>query len=78
MLMTDPDHRSSDHSDQNREQRLRTLFMEAIDLPQAERGSFVNDACGSDNDLRSELHALLAVHAETIQDPSEGSPQGLM
>ena len=72
--MTDSKTPAGDQPDPTREQRLRTLFAEAIERPQAERDAFVDDACGSDTDLRSELRALLAVHAETIQDPSEGLP----
>ena len=72
--MTDSETPAGDQPDPTHEQRLRTLFAEAIDLPAAERDAFVDDACGSDTDLGSELRALLAVHAETIQDPSEGLP----
>ena len=71
MPMTEPDHRAFDHSDQNREQRLRTLFAQAIDLPTAERKAFVDAQCADDAELARDVLDLLACHSEDIKDHEE-------
>jgi len=42
--------------------RLEELLAEALELPEDERGTFLDDACGGDRALRRELDELLAVH----------------
>ena len=51
--------------------RARDLFLAAADLPLDRRGAFLTDACGADADLRAEVEALLAGHADpaSILDP---------
>src|SRR5438876_6174843 len=46
----------------NHWQRVKNLFHAAVDLPMAEREVFLSDACGADNDLRSEVESLIASH----------------
>ncbi len=41
-------------------QRLREIFMQACELPSAERDRFLSDTCGDDNALRQEIERLLA------------------
>ena len=43
-----------------RHQRAAELFDRAIDLPEDRRQSFLDAACGADNDLRQRVLALLA------------------
>src|SRR5688572_31873477 len=43
-------------------QRLRELFDAAIEIESAERSRFLEQACGTDSVLRSELEQLLAAH----------------
>jgi eukaryotic-like serine/threonine-protein kinase len=42
--------------------RLAELFERALAVPSSDRGAFVVDACGGDQDLRTELASLLASH----------------
>ncbi|MBS0191839.1 MAG: serine/threonine-protein kinase [Phycisphaerales bacterium] len=44
-------------------QRLEELFLRAVELPSAERGSFLDRACEGDTDLRAEVDALLQHHS---------------
>jgi serine/threonine-protein kinase len=46
--------------DEIREDRLERLFEEAAALPAEERGAFLEQVCGADLSLRSELESLLA------------------
>lgn len=45
-------------------QQIRSVFEEAIDLPQEERTSFLETACGDDAGLRQRVEALLAADAD--------------
>lgn len=45
--------------DAERWRRLEVLFDQALACPDAERGSFVADACAGDEDLHRELAAML-------------------
>jgi serine/threonine protein kinase len=40
--------------------RIETLFEQALELPDSERGCFLDQACAGDLELRSELGGLLA------------------
>jgi hypothetical protein len=40
--------------------RIEALFERALELPEAERGGFLDEACAGDPDLRRELAALIA------------------
>src|SRR5262245_12670306 len=42
--------------------RIDQLLDEALELPLAERSSFLDEACGEDDDLRREVESLLAAH----------------
>ena len=48
----------SDHRD--RWVRVKSVFLEALDIPESGRTAFVEDACGSDMSLREEVLSLLA------------------
>ena len=50
----------SELTDQQHEQ-LHALFVEVIELPEAERAAFCAASCGDDERLRTELEAMLAV-----------------
>ena len=41
-------------------QRVQDVFANALELAAAERGDFLDSACGEDDDLRSEVETLLA------------------
>ena len=47
----------------NNQARALSIFMEAIEKPEAERAAFVRDACNGDDALIQEVHSLLASHA---------------
>ena len=42
----------------------RIYFLRALDVPAAERGAFVAEACGTDARLRQEVESLLSFHEE--------------
>ena len=44
------------------------LFHEAIQLPRKQQAAFVSSACGDDERLRADLHALLASHQQNEAD----------
>src|SRR5688572_1094444 len=46
--------------DAARYQRVKSVLLEALELPTAERASFLSVACRDDADLRAEVDALLA------------------
>src|SRR5262245_28805125 len=54
-------------------ERAKDLFLRALDVPAAERGVFVAEACGTDARLRQEVESLLAFHEEGV---STGPPVG--
>ena len=41
---------------------IDTIFADAVELPPADRASFVAQACGTDAELRREVESLLAAH----------------
>src|SRR5690349_18703755 len=45
--------------------RIKTIFSEAVELPQAERCQFLDAVCADDPDLRSEVEKLLAQAAQS-------------
>jgi hypothetical protein len=51
----------------DRFRRLKKLLLEAVDLPEAERKTYLSSACKDDPDLRQEVESILASGA----DPSE-------
>jgi serine/threonine-protein kinase len=53
-------------------QRITDLFLQVVDLPPAERGAFLDRACGHDAAVRREVEALLAADAEL--EAGAGSP----
>lgn len=48
--------------------RVRELFDRAAELPPAERGRFLDEACAGDASLRAEVEALLACDRELADD----------
>lgn len=53
--------------DPNRWQRLNTLFEEALSIESYRRSTFLDEVCGSDAELRSELESLLSA----AEDPDD-------
>lgn len=43
--------------------KVNAIFDRALDLPEAERGAFLDEACGEDAEMRGEIARLLAAHA---------------
>ena len=39
--------------------RIEQIFLQAIEIPQSERGAFLGQACGADQELRREVESLL-------------------
>jgi serine/threonine protein kinase/tetratricopeptide (TPR) repeat protein len=54
------------------DRRIADIFEQAVDLPPAERGDFVERACGDEATVRREVEALLALDAEV--EAGAGSP----
>ena len=54
------------------DRRIADIFEQAVDLPLAERGEFIDRACGGQVTVRREVEALLALDAEV--DAGGGSP----
>ena len=46
-------------SDAERYARVKEFFLQAIEIAEDERDSFLEEACGSDTELRDELVSLL-------------------
>jgi serine/threonine protein kinase/tetratricopeptide (TPR) repeat protein len=49
-------------------QQIEALFFAAAELPEAERGPFLDRTCGADTDLRREAESLLATETESPHD----------
>jgi len=45
-------------------QQLKQIFQSALERDPAERSAFLNQACGGDAELRSEIESLIASHDE--------------
>jgi serine/threonine-protein kinase len=56
-----------------RHARIKELFLLACRRPPAERGGFLQEACGTDADLRARVDDLLGHHSEA-QAPETGAP----
>ena len=54
------------------DRRIADIFEQAVDLPPAERGDFVERACGDEATVRREVEALLALDAEV--EAGAGTP----
>jgi hypothetical protein len=48
----------------DRWKQVQNLFVEAADLPGADRGAFLDAACREDTELRRELDSLLRYDSE--------------
>lgn len=62
--------------DSNRE---LTIFTEALKVSLPERGSFVANACGNDENLRRRVEELLSAHDRVgnfLEDPPPGTSMG--
>jgi hypothetical protein len=53
--------------------RAKDVFLQALDVPPAEREAFVAEACGTDARLREEVQSLLAYHEESSAGSGAGS-----
>ncbi len=45
-------------------QKVKDVFLEALEKPQKERADFLAKICGDDFELRAEVEKLLAAHFE--------------
>ncbi|MDQ2777211.1 MAG: protein kinase [Acidobacteriota bacterium] len=54
----------------DRWQRIETLFYEALDMNPGSRSAFLDEACGSDFDLRREAESLLESAEKIFTDPA--------
>ncbi len=52
------------------ESRAKEVFLDALELPAAERAAFVVSACGADIAVRRRVEGLLAAHHETPAEPA--------
>jgi hypothetical protein len=55
-------------------ERLKDLFGAALELKPEDRAAFLNRECNGDAELRSELEALIAAHADAgsfLEHPTE-------
>jgi serine/threonine-protein kinase len=60
--------------DPERYQKAGDLYHQALDLPADLRSAFLEEACGSDVDLRADVESLLAAHEQAgqfIESPDE-------
>ncbi len=54
---------------------VKRIFHEALDQPESNRGGYLTATCGDDQQLRSEVEALLAAHADAgafLVSPTQG------
>ena len=49
--------------DQQRWERIQSVFHDVLDRPEAERAEFLKAACGGDDGLRAEVASLLQEEA---------------
>ena len=56
--------------------RVRDIFLAAVDVPPEQRPAYLADACGGDADLRAEVERLLAANADpdSILEPASSHP----
>jgi hypothetical protein len=63
----------------NREDRIRGIFLDAVELPLDRRGAFLDDACHGDAALRSEVERLIDDDDDTatfvFRPPSSAPPR---
>ena len=53
------------------------VFTEAIKVPRQQRGAFLDQACGRDEELRRKVEALLSAHDRVgnfLEEPPTGGP----
>lgn len=55
-------------------EREQEIFAQALELDPAKRSAFLDEACGSDGDLREQVESLLAAMDEAGQDGFFGQP----
>ena len=57
--------------DESRWQQAKKLFEKALELPVADRQSFLDERCGDDAELRSELEELVSSYdSDFLEEPS--------
>ena len=55
-------------------EREQEIFAQALELDPAKRSAFLDEACGSDGDLREQVESLLAAMDEAGQHGFFGQP----
>lgn len=55
---------------EERQRKIKEIFFEACNRPEAERSRFVREICGDDQPLRREVELLLAHHSEATIIPA--------
>ena len=59
--------------------KVKSIFQDAVELPPAERGAFLERACGGDSSLRAEVEKLLAqTGGEETQEIFAHRPQSVL
>jgi serine/threonine-protein kinase len=58
---------------ESRHARIKSLFLETCDLPEAEQQAYLEQACDGDDELRAELESLL-IHHRGISSDSDSRP----
>ncbi|MBL8824309.1 MAG: protein kinase [Planctomycetia bacterium] len=60
----------------NTQTNPKSIFLQALELPEAERADFIVTACGSDAALRERVESLLKAHhpADSFLDPGKLNP----
>ena len=58
----------------DRFERARELFIAACEVEPDQRTTFLDEACGGDEELRSEIEDLLRFHMDISTDDADGTP----
>jgi hypothetical protein len=64
----------------SRQELIKEIFGAALDLKPEERSAFLDNACNGDSELRREVDALLAAHADAgsfLEHPTDDLPATL-
>src|SRR5271157_1256168 len=57
----------------NRQERIRDLFVDAVEMTPEHQGAFLDQACAGDADLRSEIERLIKADADSSSFQSQST-----